>query len=185
VIKKIITFAFLFCFFNFLISQPITKTISAMTIITQSPAKELIAKKFPEVILKTKEGSSYTGKILSIFGEKIKFSPSPYWNVEVLEISLDNIDSIKLPKKSSKALKGASYGFGVTFLTIGTVASLTCKYNEDFEDGLLASAVLGGMAGVLGFVIGGLSDWRTKSEYDFSKMSNPEKIKAVHKLIGY
>ncbi len=149
-----------------------------------SPTSEVQAKRFPEVELITSEGDILKGKLISLRGKDLAFSPFPYWNVELLEIKLDDIHSIKLPRKGSKATSGMLSGFAWTFIIVGGVAGASSKYNEDFEEALIGSTILGAGAGLIGALVGALADVGTKSEYKFYKLDEREKIKAVKKIMG-
>ena len=152
---------------------------------TVPPTYEFQAKKFPEVELIMLEGDIHKGKIISLRGEDLLFSPFPYWNVDLLKISLDGIYSIKLIKRGSKIGKGASFGFALSFIVIGAIAGAYAKYDEDYEEALLGSAVSGAVGGLLGVAIGGIAEAATKSKYELHKMPDSKKAEAVKKIIGY
>lgn len=142
------------------------------------------AAKFEEVVLTTSNGDIHKGKIVSLNGEAIEFRPYPYWNVELVRLHLDEIHSIKLPKKGSRAGKGFVSGFGWSFMIVGSIAGASSKYDEDYEGALLGSLVLGGAAGLIGFLVGALQDASTKTNYEFAGMSREEKERAVRKIMG-
>jgi len=182
--KKILTFIYLLLFLNFIISCTSIGTTSTRDV-SISPTYEIQAKKFLEVELITSEGDIHKGKLISLRGKNLWFSPFPYWNVELLEITLDDIYSIKLPKKGSKAISGMAGGFGWTFIIVGAIAGLTSKYDEDYEEALLGSAVVGAGIGLIGALVGALADIGTKSEYKFYKMDEWEKTRAARRIMGY
>jgi len=182
--KKTLTIITLTFFLNFLFSCTATSTLTSSEVVKTSPISEIKAKKLQEVQLKTTSGEIHTGKLSSLEGGDLVLLPFPYWNVEAIKIDLDEIYSIKVMKKDSKAGKGAAGGFAWGFLITGTLAGLTSEYDEDFEAALLGSAVIGAFFGLLGLVIGGLGDVATKSEYDFYKMSNSAKIRIIKKIMG-
>lgn len=182
--KKTLALITLTFFMNFLISCTATTTLTSNEVVKTSPTSEIKAKKLQEVQLKTTSGEIHTGKLSSLEGGDLVLLPFPYWNVEPIKIDLDEIYSIKLMKKDSKAGKGAAGGFAFGFLITGTLTGLTSEYNEDFEVALLGSAAVGAFVGLLGLVIGGLSDVAKKSKYDLYKMSNSEKIRVIKKIMG-
>lgn len=182
--KKILTFFNILIFMNLIISCTSPGTTSTRDV-SISPTYEIQAKRFPEVELITSEEDIHKGKLISLRGKDLQFSPFPYWNVELFEITLDDIYSIKLPKKGSKAISGMAGGFGWTFIVVGVLAGATSKYDEDFEAALLGSAMIGAGVGLIGALLGALADIGTKSEYKFYKMDEWEKIRAVRKIMGY
>jgi len=181
--KNFALFTLLF-FLNFILSCATRTTSSGINIKTTSTS-EFIAKKLPELELITTRGELHRGKLLSLIGKDVLFSPFPYWNVETLKIHLDKIHSIKLAKKGGKAGSGFAHGFGWTFIIIGVIGAATSKYDEDFSAALGGSAAAGLIGGLLGLVIGGVAKAATKSQYKFYNMSDSEKTKTVLKIMGY
>lgn len=141
------------------------------------PAR-LEATKFEEVELITAEGDIHKGKIVSLEGEGLEFRPFPYWNIELIKLNLDEIHSIKLAKKGSRAAKRFASGFGWAFMIAGTIGGATSKYDEDYQIALLGSAIVGGAGGLLGLVIS------TKTKFEFYRMSREEKERAIRKIMG-
>lgn len=182
--KKTLTLITLTFFINFLISCSTTTTQTGTEVFKSSPSSVIEAKKLQEVQLITASGEIHRGKLSRLEGRDLVLLPFPYWNIEPIKIDLDEIHSIKLVKKSKKAGKGFAGGFAWGFIIIGTLAGLSSRYDEDFQMALLGSAVSGAFFGFLGFLIGGISDISAKSEYDFSKMPDSEKIRAIKKIMG-
>ena len=114
----------------------------------------------------------------------LKLLPYPYWNIDRAEINLENIRSIQLPKKQSRAVRAAIGGFGWGFLITGALGLATSKYDEDYQGALLGSSIIGGLVGGSALIIGGLSDLGSKSNYDFYQMTTPDKVKALEKDHG-
>jgi hypothetical protein len=174
----------LLIFLNFIICCTTTEIKSANHV-PISPTLEIQAKKFPEVELTTSKGNIHKGKIISLRGEDLLLSPFPYWNVELLKINMNEIHYIKLLKKKSKATSGMLSGFAWTFIIIGILAGAGSRYDEDYEEALLGSAVTGAVGGLIGFAIGGIAQAGTKSEYEFFKMPDSKKVYAIKKIMGY
>jgi len=182
--KKISTIITLAIFINFIISCSTIRTVNRNEVVEIAPSVKIKAVKLQEVQLTTTRGE-LTGKLLSLEGEILQMLLFPYWDVEPINIDLNEIYSIKLMKKNSRAGKNAAAsGFAWGFLITGIATGLDSEYDEDFEDALLGSAIIGGFIGLLGFVIGGLSDIATKSKYYFFQMSNSEKIRVIKKIMG-
>jgi len=149
-----------------------------------SSSSKITANKLPEIQLTTIAEKQYKVKLLSLEAENLTMLPFPYWNVEPVEIHLDEIHSIKVMKKDSKAGKGFGWGFAIGFLIPGTIGALTSKYDRDYQF-TLAWSFYGGLAGgLLGLVIGGVSSLAEKSQYNFSKMSRVEKINSIKEIMG-
>ncbi len=183
--KKTLTFIILLIFLNFLITCTTIRTAGPNEAIETYPSIKVKATKFQEVQLTTVDNKVSTGMMLSLEGENLLLSPVPYWNVDPIEIDLDEIRSIKLMKKGSKWGKGFIWGFTLGFIAIGGIAltSPDLKYDEDYSDALTCSALGGGGGGLLGLIIGGLISLGKKSSYDFFKMSKKEKIFALQEIM--
>ena len=183
-LKKYIAMCTFLFFLHFILCCTARAPSSAGNIQIAS-SSEFIAKKFPELELTTTAGEIHKGKLLNLIGRDVRFSPFPYWNVETIEIHLDDIHTIKLAKKRSKMGSGFIHGFGWTFIIVGIIGAATSEYDEDFETALAVSAATGAVVGLLGLVIGGVADAASKSEYKFYNMSDSEKTKAVLKIMGF
>jgi hypothetical protein len=179
--KRIYTLLFLLSFIVscFSSSVPIKTEVTKGTL---SPRLE--ALKFEEVELVTAEGERHRGKVVSLEGESIEFRPFPYWNVELIKLNLDDIHSIKLTKKRSGAANGFASGFGWAFIFAGTIGGAGSKYNVDYENALLASAIVGGAGGLIGLAIGAIRDFSIRKKFDFFKMSGEKKEQAIRKIMG-
>lgn len=175
----------LLIFLNFLITCTSMETAGPNEAVETYPSIKIRATKFQEVQLTTVDNRVSRGMMLSLEGENLLLSPFPYWNVDPIEIDLDEIRSIKLMKKGSNGGKGFIWGFTLGFTVIG-VSALTMgdlKYDKDYGDALTFSLVGGGGAGLLGLVIGGLISLGEKSSYNFFKMSRKEKIETLQKIM--
>ena len=142
------------------------------------------AVKFDEVQLITSNGDIHRGKIIGQEGGSIDFRPVPYWDVELIRLNLDEIQSIELVNRPSRAGKGFIQGFGWTFTIVGGIAGIGSKYDVDYENALLGSAIVGAAGGVIGFLVGVIRDASAKKRFDFTSMSAEEKARAVRKIMG-
>lgn len=183
--KRIFASFTLLFFLNFIISCYTSEITSSDENVKIFPTSEIVAKKFPEIELKTAERKIPRAKLLRVVGKKISLLPFPYWDVEIKNIDLNEIYSIKVLKKSNHAANGFANGFGWVFMIFGILGALNSKYNEDFEDSLYISAGVGLSGGLLGFLIGAASTIGTSTEYEFIKMSDSQKIRALEKIMGY
>ena len=142
------------------------------------------AKKFPEVRLVTIGGDQNKGKILSLEGDTVTFSPFPYWNVEPLRIGLDEIHSIEMTEKKSAAGLGFLHGFGWVTLAGGILGAINSKYDVDYQNAMWEAPGIGLFGGLLGLAIGGITDLATRTKYDLSKLSKDKKIQTLMAIMG-
>lgn len=142
------------------------------------------ALKFDEVQVITLKGDIYRGKIVGQWAGSIDFRPIPFWNVELIRLNLDEIRGIELVNRPSRAGKGFIKGFGWTFTIVGGIFGMGSKYDVDYENALLGSAMVGAAGGVIGFLVGVIGDASTKTRFDFTSMSAEEKTRAVRKIMG-
>ena len=179
-----ITFITIALFINFIVSCSTVGTFNRNEIINPTLNIKLTATKTQELEIITTIGDSHVGKILSLEGERVKLLAFPYWNVTPIEIDMAEIYKIKVMKKDHKAGKGAATGFAAVFSLFGLIGLGNSKYDVDYEDALKGSLVLGGLGGLLGLIIGGISSISVRSQYNFYDMSKEEKIKAIKKIMG-
>jgi hypothetical protein len=142
-----------------------------------------IAKKMPEVHISTTGNGINKGKIVSLGKAHLKLQPFPYWNLELLEIPLAEIRSIRLKKKSDIG-KATAAGFGSSFVLFGTIGILSSQYNEDYEAALLGSVIVSTAVGLIAFTLSGISKAAEKSTYELHKMNLTQKQKVVKKIMG-
>jgi hypothetical protein len=181
--KKILTLIILTFFLNFIFSCTTTSTLTREEVVKTSSTSEIKAKKLQEIQLITK-GEIHTGKLLSLEGGDLILLPFPYWNVEPIKIDLNEIDSIKVRKKHSRAGERVAGSFAWGFIITGILTGLSSEYDVDFEAALLYSAIIGAFSGLLGLFIGGVGDVTKILKYDFYKMSDSEKIRVINKIMG-
>jgi hypothetical protein len=144
---------------------------------------------FRKVEVATIVGMIYTGKVVGFQDNRLAILPYPYWNVEEVHVDLEKIAVVKLKRNpgesgSSKAGHGAAIGFAVGFLLAGTIGLFTGEYDEDFQDSIMMSFVLGAAFGLCGLGWGAAAGLPEEKEFDFSKMSRKEKIRTIKKVMG-
>jgi hypothetical protein len=184
-LKKTLTFIILIIFLNFLITCTTIRTTGPNEKIETYPSIKIKATKFQEVKLTTADHKVRTGMILSLEEDNVHLSPVPYWNVDPIEIDLDEIRTIKLIEKMGAWGKGFVWGSTLGFIAAGGLALTggNLKYDEDYEEALTLGAAGAGAGGLLGLIIGGVVSLAKKSSYDFYKMSKEEKILALQKIM--
>ncbi len=183
--KKNVTCIVLIVFLHFLLACSTTNTQHKTANFDFSSQGYLETQTFGEIKIIMQSGDIHRGKIISLEKEDMRFLPFPYWNVEYKKIYMPDISSIETMKKKGNPGKAFAYGFGVTFILIGAIAAGSSKYDEDYEMGLAGSAAAAGTVGLLSLVISGISTLSKKSKFDFTKMSDQEKVSTIKKIIGY
>ena len=182
--RKIITYLSLVLFCHFLMSCTTINTARRANTEDDIFKSVIDAREFQEVNLRTTDGKTFRAKIIRLDGGYTAYLLFPYWDVELMKIHVDEIHSIEKMKKKANPGKAFASGFGTGFMIIGLIAAATSKYNEDYQMGLAASALCGGAIGVLSLVISGLVYIGTKHKYEFTGMSNEEKVKALREIMG-
>jgi len=182
--KKILTYSTLALFLVFTISCATVPASGPLGSSSLPSLGKVDAAKFPEVQIVTTSGDQHKGKVLSLEGNTVTFSPFPYWNVEPLRIGVDEIHSIERTGKDSGAGKGFLYGFGFTTLALGILGVATSKYDVDYRSFMGGAPFIGLLGGLVGLTIGGIRDLATRTKYDFSRMAKDEKIAALMAIMG-
>jgi hypothetical protein len=142
------------------------------------------ANRFPAVLLKENGGISKIVKILRLEDGKVIFLPSPYWNVQPMEIDLEQIASINLTEVKSKGVGWFLGGALVGFYTAGIGGLSTSHYNVDYERALGNSFLAAVGGGLLGMAIGGVFNPRPQTKFNFSRMSTAAKVVALKNIMG-
>jgi hypothetical protein len=136
-----------------------------------------------EVLLTPTGGPPTVGKLVGIDGDRVTFLPAPYWNVAPREIGLGEIATIEVRdrKRSLGAATGVSFVTG--FVLIGAICGASADYDQDYQDCLLGSAVLGAAAGLVGLGVGAVVDASRPRTYRFDGKGLDERRKTVQRLV--
>ena len=149
------------------------------------PGDAIQAIVYPELRLVTTDGTSHKGKLTRCQGKVLTLRPSPYWNVQDIQIPLDTVHQINLTEpREDVAGKSFMMGFSILFIPIGAIGAANSKYNSNFSMALAGSVATGVVAGLLGLAIGAVGNTSTPSIYKFYAMSEPEKWRAVLEIMG-
>jgi len=183
-LKKVVSLVILISFINLIMSCSTTGSLTNRNIGEISSSSKITANKLPEIQLTNITQKQYKVKLLSLEAENLTMLSFPYWDADPVEIHLEEIHSIKVMKKDSKAGKGFGWGFALGFLIPGTIGGLSSEYDEDYQDALVGSIVIGLFGGLLGLIIGGVSSLGEQSQYNFSEMSESEKINSIKEIMG-
>jgi len=183
-VKKVGVIFTLFAFVLLLVDCAMTTSIGQGGLGVERVTGKLYSKVFPEIQLVTAKGESYTGKIMELEEDTITLRPSPYWNVELVKIPIEEIYFIKFPKSGAKVLFGFLNGLGWGFLVPGFLSAVTSKYNTDFEAGLQLGAGAGLLGGLVGLLVGGIITVASKSKYEFSGWSGNDKRLFIREIMG-
>ena len=148
------------------------------------PNPNFVARRFPEVELRTVRGESCLGKLIKFENQTLIFLPFPYWNVDSINVSLDEIDTIKMSAQRSVGGRAFLAGFGISFFLGGIVLGAASKYDEDYQLALAASAVGAVAAGAVAGLVGLAADVARRSRYEFQTMTYAEKIQTLRSIMG-
>lgn len=183
--KKAVSYITLILFINFLTSCKMMSPSHHFEVIETSSPMMFEATKLHEVELMTVSDQTHRGKLIRFEGENLFLLPFPYWNVDLIEIGIDDIRSVLLLGQKGNVGKGFIVGFSVGFMLTGglLLAGGSLKYNEDYEEAITASLLSGLSIALLVSSIGGIASLGKKSKYNFLKMSRSEKINALRKIM--
>jgi hypothetical protein len=124
-------------------------------------------------------------KILSVQGRMLSVSPFPYWSVDPIEISINEIRTLKVKPKSKPGLTltvvfgeiGYIMGVGI----FGALAETKGQYGFAFLGGLGTALVSLGYAALSGI---GETGQEMYPEYNLDGKSEPEKLRTILELMG-
>lgn len=145
---------------------------------------EYLAAVFPPVQVFTSQGAMHTGKITALGKDFIRLRPEPYWNAEPVSIPLDDVHMIKLLGVRKRAGGGFMDGAAGTFIGVGILGLATSKYDVDYGNWLVGSAVSALAGGLIGLLVGAIRDTGTQASYDLSQKSAVEKSRIILGIMG-
>jgi hypothetical protein len=143
------------------------------------------AVEFPELIMTDYVGFEREVKIMSARGRMVNVSPFPYWSEDPLEISINEIKSLKVKRKSNPettlTVASMEIGYIIAGGISGVLATTSVGYGLAFLGGL-GGALLGLGAAVYAGI------WETGEEmypeYILDGKSESEKLRTVFELMG-
>ena len=143
------------------------------------------AVEFPELIMTDHTGFEREIKILSVKGRMVTVAPFPYWLLDPIEIPLDQIQSLRVKRKSRPGFTLTVVLMEAGFITAGGVFGAFADTSEEYR-----LAFLGGLGGaVLGLGYSLFSDiWDTGEEmypeYHLAGKSESDKLFTILELMG-
>jgi hypothetical protein len=143
------------------------------------------AQEFPELIMTDYVGIEKEVKILSVRGRMVTASPFPYWAEDPIEISINEIKSLRVKKKANP---GAT--FTVVMMEIGYIMAGGIMGAFATTSGGYGLAILGGLGGAViglgGTVYYGIPDTGEQMypEYVLDGKSESEKLQAIFEIMG-
>jgi hypothetical protein len=147
--------------------------------------EKTVAVEFPDLILTDLTGTEHEVKILSIQGRIVTVMPFPYWFLDPIEISLNQIKSLKIKKRSYPGLTVtlvlAEAGFIIGGGTMGILADSRGDYGLAIGLGIVGA--LAGVGSTLFSDVWDLGD-QMYPEYNFSEMNEADKLHTVLTLMG-
>jgi hypothetical protein len=137
-----------------------------------------------EVLLALRGEPLVLAKLIGIEGEQVTFLPSPYWNVATRQVALGEIVTVEVRDRKRTLGGAAGASFAAGFVIIGVACGAGSKYNDDYQECLAGSAVLGAAAGLVGLAVGAIVDASHPGTYHFDRMDPAEKRKTVQRLLA-
>ena len=143
------------------------------------------AQEFPELIMTDYRGLDREVKILSVRGRMVTASPFPYWAEDPIEISINEIKSLRVKKKANP---GATVT--VVMMEIGYIMAGGAFGAFATTSGGYGLALLGGLGGAVlglgGSIYYGIpkTGEQMYPEYILDGMSESEKLCAIFEIMG-
>lgn len=137
-----------------------------------------------EVLLTLRDEPLVLGKLIGIDGEQVEFLPSPYWNVATRHVALGEIVTVEVRDRKRTLGRATGASFATGFVVIGVACGAGAKYNNDYQDCLAGSVVLGAAAAFVGLAVGAIVDASHPGTYHFDRMDPAEKRKTVDRLLA-
>jgi len=143
------------------------------------------AQEFPELIMTDYRGLDREVKILSVRGRMVTASPFPYWAEDPIEISINEIKSLRVKKKANPGVT-----LTVVMMEIGYIMAGGAFGAFATTSGGYGLALLGGLGGAVlglgGSIYYGIpkTGEQMYPEYILDGMSESEKLRAIFEIMG-
>jgi hypothetical protein len=143
------------------------------------------AQEFPELVMTDYRGLDREVKILSVRGRTVTVSPFPYWAEDPIEISINEIKSLRVKKKSNPGTTFTVVMMEIGYIMAGGIGGALATTRGEY--GL---AFLGGLGGaVIG--LGGTFYYGIQKtgqqmypEYVLDGKSESEKLRMIFEIMG-
>lgn len=144
------------------------------------------AREFPELTIVMGDRQEIRAKIVSKKCDSLMLSPFPYWSVDDIKVSIDDIAIIKMIRKDSNTGLIITYsGFAVGWALGGWMHYQNSTYKEDFENWPSSTCMCGVLGGCLGLIPGFLASSVTGEDtFHMYNMSIMSKNKALLSIMG-
>jgi hypothetical protein len=143
------------------------------------------AQEFPELIMTDYRGLDREVKILSVRGRLVTASPFPYWGQDPIEISINEIKSLRVKKKANPGTTYTLVMMEIGYIMIGGIfaafATTSGSYGLAFLGGL-GGAVMG-LSGSLHYGIPETGE-QMYPEYVLDGKSEAEKLRTIFEITG-
>lgn len=148
------------------------------------PEQEILAREMPTVRIETDARAYQPVKIVRLQGGELTVLPYPYWNVDLQKIDCGEIRMIQLLEKKSGATRFAASGFLGGFAISGLILAAASRYNNDFQAGLLGALVIGSAAGLLGLLVGVMTDSSSPRRWRLAGLAPRQRLQALMRIMG-
>ena len=182
--RKTATYLALLASFHFTVGCAANRVQGPWAGVAQLPSVLVEAKALPEVRIEAGGNPGFAGKVTGLENSTVRVLPAPYWNVKTLRIDLAEISSIVLPGKKRSVGRAAASGLGIGFLVTGGIAAAASKYDADYQFGLIGSAAVGAVSGLIAAAATAISGSKSEKTYVFKGMTPEQKAAAILDLMG-
>jgi len=143
------------------------------------------AQEFPELIVTDYRGLNREVKILSVRGRMVTVSPFPYWSEDPIEISINEIKSLRVKKKANPGatvtVAMMEAGYILAGGAFGAFATTSGGYRLALLGGLGGAAL--GLLGSFYYDIPQMGD-QMYPEYILDGKSESEKLRTIFVIMG-
>ena len=143
------------------------------------------AQEFPELIMTDYRGLDREVKILSVRGRVVTATPFPYWAEDPLDISINEIKSLKFKKKANPGttltVAMMEFGYILSGGVFGALATTSGGYGLAFLVGLGGAVV--GLGGSFYYDIPQTGE-EMYPEYILDGKSESEKLRTIFEIMG-
>ena len=183
--RRIVGYPLVFLSFLSMVLSGCTTLEDSVAFAMLESTESVEAQEFPELIMSDYRGLDREVKILSVRGRMVTASPFPYWSEAPIEISINEIKSLRVKKKANPGTT-----LTVVMMEIGYIMAGGAFGAFATTSGGYGLAFLGGLGGaVLGF---GAAIWydipqtgqQMYPEYILDGKSESEKLRSIFEIMG-
>lgn len=157
--------------------------ITDLSLPTDWPEKEILARQMPEVSIRTYEKTYEPVKIIRLSGRELTILPYPYWNVDALKIDPEQILSIKFIRKKHFTPISAISVFNIAFGICGIFGAIFSKYEGEYLDALNGALGISSIFGICSLAIGMLQYAASHKNWELKGLATAERLEILLKIM--